>query len=137
MAQDHGRLLPKYRQIADDLRVRIEAGEFPVDTLLPTKPELMDHYSAALGTIDSAIGVLRNLGLVETRQGSGMYVRNPPPEPAEYDTVMGRVDELAEEIQALRERVNAVEQLLPGKSSNTPEPQPVVAAIVTSHRGVL
>ena len=129
--------LPKYRQIADDLRARIEAGEYPVDSQLPTKPELMDRYGAALGTIDSAIGVLRELGLVETRQGAGMYVREPPPQRSEYDVVMNRVDELAEEIRMLQERMSAVEQALPGRSSSVPEPQPVVAAIVTSRKGVL
>jgi 8-oxo-dGTP pyrophosphatase MutT (NUDIX family)/DNA-binding transcriptional regulator YhcF (GntR family) len=137
MAQDTGKSLPKYRQIADDLRARIEAGEYPVDSQLPTKPELMDRYGAALGTIDSAIGLLRTLGLVETRQGAGMYVRQPPPERSEYDVVISRVDALAEEIRLLQERMRAVEQALPGEPSSVPEPQPVVAAIVTSHKGVL
>ena len=137
MAEDHGKSLPKYRHIADDLRARIEAGEFPIDTQLPTKPELMAHYGAALGTIDSAIGVLRNLGLVETRQGSGMYAREPRPQRSEYDAVMSRVDQMAEEIRVLQERMSAVEQALPAKSSSVPEPQPVVAAIVTSGKGVL
>ena len=44
MAQEPGRSLPKYRQIAVDLRARIETGEYPVDSQLPTKPELMDRY---------------------------------------------------------------------------------------------
>lgn len=137
MAQETGRSLPKYRQIADDLHARIEAGEYPVDSQLPTKPELMDRYGAALGTIDSAIGVLRNLGLVETRQGAGMYVREPPPKRSEYDAVMDRVDELAEEIRLLQGRMAAIERAVPAEPSGTPEPQPVVAAIVTSPRGVL
>ena len=137
MAQDTGRARPKYRQIADDLRARIEAGEYPVDSQLPTKPALMDHYGAALGTIDSAIGLLRKQGLVETRQGAGMFVREAPPERSEYEVVMSRVDALAEEIRALQERMSAVEQALPGEPSSVPEPQPVVAAIVTSSKGVL
>jgi 8-oxo-dGTP pyrophosphatase MutT (NUDIX family)/DNA-binding transcriptional regulator YhcF (GntR family) len=137
MAQQTGRAVPKYRQIADDLRARIEAGEYPVDSQLPTKPELMDRYGAALGTIDSAIGLLRELGLVETRQGAGMFVREPPPQRSEYDVVMSRVDSLAEEIRILQERMNAVEQAVPGEPSGVPEPQPVVAAIVTSQKGVL
>jgi 8-oxo-dGTP pyrophosphatase MutT (NUDIX family)/DNA-binding transcriptional regulator YhcF (GntR family) len=137
MAQQTGKAVPKYRQIADDLRARIEAGGYPVDSQLPTKPELMDHYGAALGTIDSAIGLLRELGLVETRQGAGMFVREPPPQRSEYEVVMSRVDALAEEIRMLQERMSVVEQVLPGESSSVPEPQPVVAAIVTSAKGVL
>jgi 8-oxo-dGTP pyrophosphatase MutT (NUDIX family) len=50
---------------------------------------------------------------------------------------MSRVDALAEEIRALQERMSAVEQALPGEPSSVPEPQPVVAAIVTSRKGVL
>ena len=137
MAQETGRSLPKYRQIADDLRARIEAGEFPVDTRLPTKPELMDHYEAALGTVDSAIGVLRNIGLVETRQGAGMYVREPAPKRSEYDAAMSRMDEFAEEILLLQERTAALERAVTGEPSGIPEPHPVVAAIVTSRLGVL
>src|SRR5260370_35486325 len=44
---------------------------------------------------------------------------------------------MAEEIGVLQERMSAVEQALPGKSSSVPAPQPVVAAIVTSGKGVL
>jgi len=137
MAQQTRKTLPKYRQIADDLRARIEAGECPVDSQLPTKPELMERYGAALGTVDSAIGLLRELGLVETRQGAGMFVREPPPRQSEYEVIMSRVDALAEEIRALQERMSAVEQALPGEPSSVPEPQPVVAAIVTSAKGLL
>lgn len=130
--------MPKYRQVADDLRARIEAGEYPVGTQLPTKAELMARYGAALGTIDSAIDVLRQMGLVETRQGSGMFVCQPPPERSEYDVAMSRMDELAEEIRRLKERMSVIERQVPaGEPSGVPEPQPVVAAIVTSPEGVL
>lgn len=135
MAQETGRSLPKYRQIADDLRARIEAGEYPVDSQLPTKPELMGRYGAALGTIDSAIGVLRSLGLVETRQGAGMYVREPPPKRSEYDAVMDRVDELAEEIRLLQERMAAIERAVPAEPSGTPEPNAFATAITPSDTG--
>lgn len=111
MAQERDGLLPhRYQQVADDLRAKISGGQYPAGDRLPTKPALMRHYGIALGTLDKAIEVLRRAGLVETRQGSGMYVREPPPERTEYDAVMGRVDELAEEIRLLRERVTAVER---------------------------
>jgi GntR family transcriptional regulator len=111
MAPQAGRTPPKYRQVADDLRARIEAGEYPVDSLLPTKPELMRHYAASLGTIDHAIAELRVLGLVETVQGVGMYARKPPAGPSsEYEAVMSRIDEISEEVRQLQERMAAVER---------------------------
>jgi GntR family transcriptional regulator len=101
MAQQAGRTPPKYRQVADDLRARIEAGEYPVDGLLPTKPELMKHYGASLGTIDHAIAELRKLGLVETLQGVGMFARKPPEsEPsAKYPELAERMDAVEREVQ--------------------------------------
>ncbi|MGH3233152.1 MAG: GntR family transcriptional regulator [Streptosporangiaceae bacterium] len=108
MAQQAGRTPPKYQQVADDLRAKIEAGEYPVDGLLPTKPELMKRYGASLGTIDHAIAELRKPGLVETVQGVGMFARRPPePEPS-----VERMDALESEVTALRERLGAAEQEL-------------------------
>ena len=111
MAQERDGLLPhRYQQVADDLRAQIESGRYPAGDRLPTKPALMKRYGIALGTLDRAIEELRKAGLVETRQGSGMFVRRPDPERSEYDVVMERVDDLAEEIRQLRERVQAVER---------------------------
>lgn len=104
---------------------------------MPALPELASQYHAAQGTIDKALEVLRQLGLAETIHGAGTFVRKPAAERSEYDTVMARVDELAGQIRVLQERMSAVEDVMPGRSSAAPEPQPVVAAIVTSHRGVL
>ena len=110
MARQGGKKLVRYRQIADDLRARIERGEWPVNGQMPTLPELATHYDAARGTVVKALDVLYDLGLAESRQGMGTFVRMPPPERSEYDEVMGRVDELAEEIRQLRERVASVER---------------------------
>lgn len=102
---------PRYRQIADDLRARIESGEFPPGSQLPTKAELMVSYRVALTTVNNAIGVLRELGLAETRQGRGMYSRKPPdPGPSEFEVAMARMDELSEDFRLLKERVHALEQ---------------------------
>lgn len=104
---------PRYRQIADDLRTRIEAGEFPPGSQLPTKAELMASYRVALTTVNNAIGVLRELGLAETRQGRGMYSRKPPdPGPSEYDRVMARLDQVDEAVRRLEERMAEAEREL-------------------------
>lgn len=110
MARHGGSRPVKYRQIAADLRARIERGEWPVDAQMPTLPELAAQYDAAPGTVVKALDVLYGLGIAETLQGMGTFVREPKPERAEYDVVMERVDALAEEIRLLRERVAAVER---------------------------
>jgi len=105
---------PKYRQIADDLRSRMESGEFPPDSQLPSKAGMMSQYGVALATVNNAIGVLRGEGRAETVQGLGTFARKPAAGPSsEYETVMGYVRELAEEIRQLKERVAEIEGLLP------------------------
>ncbi len=66
---------PMYRQIAEDLRLRIEEGELARGGQLPTEIELRDQYSASRNTVRDAIKWLITRGLVETRPGQGTFVK--------------------------------------------------------------
>ncbi|MFF4403636.1 GntR family transcriptional regulator [Streptomyces sp. NPDC001404] len=66
--------LPKYREIADDLRRQIGAGEFGETRKIPSERDLRDRYGVSLMTVRQALGVLRDEGLLESRVGSGWYV---------------------------------------------------------------
>jgi DNA-binding GntR family transcriptional regulator len=102
---------PKYRQIADDLRARMESGEYPPDSRLPSKTEMMSSYRVALATVNGAIGELRKLGLAETVHGVGTFARTPPAAPSsEYEAVMTRIDGLAEDLRQLREEVEKLKR---------------------------
>ena len=81
--------MAKYRDIADDLRRRIAAGEFPVGSRLPGIPALQERYDAALGTVRAAEDILRDEGLLRTAQGEGSFVLALP-EPAPAD-VLGKL----------------------------------------------
>lgn len=130
---------PKYERIAAGLRLGIESGRYPVGSKLPSKSELKTQYGAAQNTVDHAIEILRQLGFVESKQGVATFVISavPTKELPEYETVMARMDDLAEEIERMRGRVSDLERHVLGEPSSTPEPRPVVAAIVTSGLGVL
>jgi GntR family transcriptional regulator len=65
---------PAYRQIAEDLRRKIEHGELGGGGQLPTELELREEYNASRNTIRDAIKRLISLGYVETRPGQGTYV---------------------------------------------------------------
>ena len=74
---------PMYRQITDDLRLKIESGEVAPGAQLPTEAELMDRYRASRNAIRDAIKLLRTRGLVETRPGQGAFaVQKLPPDPS-------------------------------------------------------
>lgn len=65
---------PMYRQIADDLRSKIEAGELEQGGQLPTEIDLREQYDASRNTVRDAIKWLTTRGLVETRPGQGTFV---------------------------------------------------------------
>lgn len=112
MAQRTGKPPAKYRQIAADLRARIEAGEYPVGAQLPTRPEMAEEYGAAPGTVENALGALRQLGLIETRQGSGTFVLAQQAAEAEADQLAGDVATLKADLASLLEKVSEIEAKL-------------------------
>ena len=65
---------PKYRQIAEDLRQKIESGEMKRGSQLPTESELQESYRASRNTVRDAIKWLITRRMVETRPGQGTFV---------------------------------------------------------------
>jgi GntR family transcriptional regulator len=63
-----------YRQIADWLRGRIEAGEFRADQRIPSETDLVQELGVARVTARKAVAVLREEGLVYTVHARGTFV---------------------------------------------------------------
>jgi DNA-binding GntR family transcriptional regulator len=61
-----------YRRIADDLRDKIESGELTGQ--IPTRAKLAEQYGVAYMTVDRAIRVLKDEGLVYGVAGLGVFV---------------------------------------------------------------
>ncbi|MCP3816648.1 GntR family transcriptional regulator [Streptomyces sp. A3M-1-3] len=71
--------LPKYEQIAADLRGRVVRGELTAGAALPSERELTERWGVSRSTVVKALEVLRQEGLVDTRQGTGSTVRERTP----------------------------------------------------------
>lgn len=67
-----------YRQIADQLRTSIDAGEFAPGARLPAERELAHQLGVSRPSVREALIALEVEGLVEVRMGSGIYVREVP-----------------------------------------------------------
>ncbi|UBU15593.1 GntR family transcriptional regulator [Nonomuraea gerenzanensis] len=65
-----------YLQISEVLRSRIRAELSPGDPLI-SEAEIQREFKVARTTARRAIRVLRNQGLVHTRQGEGTFVNGP------------------------------------------------------------
>jgi DNA-binding transcriptional regulator YhcF (GntR family) len=66
---------PPYLQVAQQLRAAILTRKFAPGDKLPSGPELAKRFGVARQTIQQAIRELRDEGLVVSRQGSGVFVR--------------------------------------------------------------
>ncbi|MFC1405759.1 MULTISPECIES: GntR family transcriptional regulator [Streptacidiphilus] len=64
----------RYREIANDLLRRIESGEFPPGSKLPTFAELRVEYDTGGPTIEEAVSVLKVAGRVRSARRLGTIV---------------------------------------------------------------
>lgn len=65
-----------YRQIADQIRVLIQGGEFPIGARLPPERDLALKLGVSRPSVREALIALEVEGWVEVRMGSGIYVRS-------------------------------------------------------------
>ena len=66
---------PPYQQVANALRAAILTRKLAPGEKLPSGTELAQRYGVARMTIQQAIRLLRDEGLIVSRQGSGVFVR--------------------------------------------------------------
>lgn len=64
-----------YMQIAEQIRLMIEDGQFHPGDKLPPLKSLAEQFDCSRATVREAVGALRGQGLVEFRHGDGTYVR--------------------------------------------------------------
>ncbi|TDQ55489.1 GntR family transcriptional regulator [Actinorugispora endophytica] len=65
---------PKWVQIADVIRDRIESGEYPPRHLI-SEVRLEQEFGVARVTVRKATGALRSEGLITTTPGMGSFVK--------------------------------------------------------------
>jgi len=77
-----------YRQIAEQLRGLIRAGEYPVGTRLPPERDLAAQLKVSRPSVREALIALEVEGLVEVRMGSGITViaRETAPSAAQVES---------------------------------------------------
>jgi DNA-binding FadR family transcriptional regulator len=83
-----------YRQIADQLRALIAAGEWPLGSRLPPERDLAVQLGVSRPSVREALIALEVEGLVEVRMGSGIYVKalDAPRAAAVGDAALGPFD---------------------------------------------
>jgi DNA-binding GntR family transcriptional regulator len=63
-----------YKHVASELRAAIERGEYPPGSMLPSQLTLAKLYGLNQTTINRAVNLLANEGLVRVEHGKGAFV---------------------------------------------------------------
>lgn len=66
--------LPRYQSLSEEIRLRIEAGEYGAGDRLPSEAELCRQHGVSRGTAVKAVEQLVSEGVAIRRQGSGTFV---------------------------------------------------------------
>ncbi len=87
--------MTRYQQLAESLEAEIRAGRIGVGDLLPTEATLTRQFDVSRHTVREALRLLRDQGLITSRQGMGSRVRSASPRAA-YVEALTSVDDLLE-----------------------------------------
>ena len=68
----------EYDKVVDYIYTLVENGQLQIGSRLPTERALADELGVGRNSIREALRMLENMGLVESRQGSGNYISCNP-----------------------------------------------------------
>ncbi|HVE51612.1 MAG TPA: FadR/GntR family transcriptional regulator [Casimicrobiaceae bacterium] len=123
-----------YRQIADQIRALIRAGEFTKGSRLPPERDLAKQLGVSRPSVREALIALEIEGLVEVRIGSGIYVLNRPNGTSQDS--MNETDAPAGPFELLRARyvIEAECAALAAKSAKKPQVKAIEDALAEMAR---
>ena len=87
LAEELGGDGPLYRQVADALKRLVDRGEVPLGTVLPAERALARALTMSRSTVVAAYERLKADGWLESRRGSGTWVRRPDARRPQVDAV--------------------------------------------------
>lgn len=117
-------------RIAGEVRARIDAGEWPVGTVLPTEAELAGEFGVSRPSVREALSALQFAGYVQPRRRRGTVVLSASPVPGAARHVRA-VNTLAEVVDLLEARL-VLEPAVLARAAADPDP----AALDTAHEAL-
>jgi GntR family transcriptional regulator len=85
---------PVHMSIRDDLRMRLNTGEWNAGERLPSETELAARYGVARMTVRQAVGALASEGVVVRRQGLGTFAADRRPTRSSADLLLSFTEEM-------------------------------------------
>ena len=69
--------VPRYQEIADSLRERIDRNQLPAGALLPSAAQISEKWGVSTTTAGNALKLLHSEGLTRTSDDGQMFVAGP------------------------------------------------------------
>ena len=92
-------------QVAAVLRERIGQGKFAPGARLPSEAQLAEALGVSRTVVREAVSRLKSEGLLDSRQGSGVFVQTAPVRPLRLDPQTGLSRDTAVQIVELRRAI--------------------------------
>lgn len=103
-----------YERVVDGLLALIRTENLEAGAQLPTLPAIQDRFGVSSTTARRAVDELKRRHIIESRQGSGLFVKTRPNFGGvihidETESVSAALDELRRELRTLGDRLAQVE----------------------------
>jgi DNA-binding GntR family transcriptional regulator len=69
--------VPRYQEIADSLRGRIDSGELPGGAMLPSAARISEEWGVSTTTAANALRLLHSESLIRIEEGGEAFVAGP------------------------------------------------------------
>jgi len=94
-------------QVAEALAAEIRTGRLVPGDRLPTEADLVGQFGVSRTVVREAVSRLKSLGLVDSRQGSGVFVKRPGFSPLNFDARFAESKQAVVQIVEVRRALEA------------------------------
>ncbi|BEP38001.1 FCD domain-containing protein [Variovorax sp. V59] len=123
-------------QVADALAAEVRSGRLSEGDRLPTEAALAEQFGVSRTVVREAVSRLKSLGLLDSRQGSGVYVRAAGVEPLRFEMPHVASREAVIQMVELRRALEAEVAALAAERRTPDDVQRIQEAIGALHAAV-
>lgn len=105
--------LAAYQRVVEKIKAEIRAGDLPVGRQLLGHRALADQHGVALGTLQKALKVLQDEGVLVSRPTVGVFVKTVPSAdepPVDLEAIMRQLDQLQAKVDDVSDRLRRLEE---------------------------
>lgn len=124
-------------QVADQLAAEIRAGRWVEGDKLPTEAALVAQFAVSRTVIREAVSRLKSLELVDSRQGSGVYVRSAGFTPLNFEAKYAASKQAVVQMVEVRRALEAEVAALAAQRRTTTGIKKIQQAVAAIDKAVL